>query len=577
MPYTLLPDEEQPRGFRLLDDAPAPKADPQIGQPEELSFAEKYIAPILDKLGGAAQRDTGAIGAVSRAVLNNGNARGSEVGRLAMGAADPGFAIAQIVANATGNGDAVNKGITDTEKKYQAARAEAGSTGFDPLRVGGAIGMSALIPGMAGAGSGVVRGAAIGAASGALEPVLDAGPKNLTSLVTGNEPKDFWKEKLKQVGIGAAGGAVLSPIMGALARVISPKASTDETVKLLQSEGVQPTIGQALGGIANRIEEKLTSLPIMGDRISAMRNKAIDQFNEAAINRSVAPIGERVKGFGQEAVAEAGDKLSAVYNDALKSVNHVGFDTPQFNAKFGELQDMATGLINGLDKKFDSTLKNVVLKRMSPNGSISGADLKKVDSELGQIAAKWQGSSTASEKEFGDAIKQLQAILKERVAEAHPDVAARLAAADKGWANLVRVEGAAGRAVNNEGRFTPAQLNGAIKAADRSTRDRATARGEALMQDLGNAGSRLGNRVADSGTPTRLAWGGGALAAGGLSPAIPGALIAGAGAYTPPVQNALRYLLTQRPDMAPAVANYLRQLASPAALAAGPLIAQGSQ
>lgn len=536
-------------GFRILDDGPA--ADPKIGQPEELTFAEKYLAPLLEKtgLGDAA----------------GGNVRGSAVGRLAMGAADPGVAIAQLAANAVGAGDSVNKGIKATEDQYQAARKEAGSSGFDPLRMVGQTGMSLMIPGATAAGSGILKGAATGAGFGALNPVTNGG-------------ENFWTDKAKETAIGAGTGAIASPLMGALARLVSPKASTNANLKLLQDEKVQPSIGQSLGGWANAAEEKLQSVPIVGDAIAAMRNRAREQFNNAAINRSQAPIGARVEGSGQKAIAEAGDNLSAAYNDALGSVDHVNFDTPNFNAQLGQLQDMATGLAPDLANKFDRTLSNVVLRKMSPNGSMAGADLKAVDSELGQLAGRFRGSSTASEQEFGDAVKQLQSILKQEVAVANPDVAQRLAAADKGWANLVRVEGAGKAAVNNEGVFTPAQLNGAIRGADQSVRDRATARGTALMQDLGNAGQQvLGNKVPDSGTTGRVFLGLGGLAAGAVHPGIPLALGAGAAAYAPPIQNFLRYLITQRPDQAPAVANYLRELARPATVAALPLLEQGNR
>lgn len=522
-------------------DAPAKKADPKIGQPEELSWAEKYLAPALENMFGT------------------DNIQGSVGGRFIHGAAKPGMAISQIAANLIpGAGEAMNQKVADYEKNYQAERAAAGSTGFDPVSELGAAAVTLLAPGLR-AGGLIRQGTTAGAVTGALEPVTQG---------------DFWGEKGKQVLVGGGTGAIAGPLMGALARVVSPKASVDEANKLLEAEGVQQSIGQALGGAANRLEEKMTSIPVLGDFIGSMRNRAIDQFNEAAINRSVAPIGQKVKGFGQDAVAEAGDKLSQAYQDALSGVNHVNFNTPNFNAKFGQLQQMVAapgGLTPALADKFDRILKDEVLRRMSPNGSIAGADLKTVDSTLGKLAAKWQKSSLTSETELGDALLQLKTILSDEVRTAVPDVAAKLKAADAGWANLVRVEGAAGRAVNSEGRFTPAQLNGAVKSADRSVRDRATARGEALMQDLASAGSRLGNHVADSGTVGRALVAGGGLLSGLLHPAIPAGIAAGSVAYTAPVQNFLRYLLTQRPDQAPVVAQYLRQLAAPAGVTAGAL------
>jgi hypothetical protein len=532
----------------------AVKKDPKVGKPEELSFAERYIAPLIDKTG---------LGDVA-----GGNVRGSAVGRLAMGAAAPGVAVAQLAANALSPLDnslasRVNQGISHTEKQYQDARAQAGSTGFDPLRAIGEAAMTALPLSKVGQGASLLKqGLMQGAASGALHPV------------TGGD--NFWIDKAKDVGIGAAAGGVAAPLVGALARVVSPRASVNPDLQLLRSEGVQPTVGQTLGGLANNLEEKAMSLPLVGDAIRNARGRAVADFNNAAINRAVEPIGQKVAGSGQEAVAQAGDALSNAYNTALSKVSHVNFDTPQFNQQLGQLQDMTQGLAAPLQQKFNHVFEQVVLRKMSPNGSILGADLKAVDSELGKMAGRYSGSSVASEQEFGDAVKQLQALVRGQVSQSNPQYAMAQAAADKGWANLVRVEGAAKSAINNEGVFTPAQLNSAVRGADTSVRDRASARGEALMQDLSNAGQKvLANRVPNSGTTDRallVASGAGAMAAPYVT--LPAAA-AGAAAYSRPVQNLLSAMIANRPQNAPAIANYLRRLMGPAVAVSAPSAQQG--
>lgn len=536
------------------DFAPQKQADPQLGSPQELTFAERYVAPALEKLG---------IGDIA-----GGNVRGSAVGRVAQGAADPGVALVQLGANAIGQGDSVNKAIQDEERKYQAARAEAGSTGFDPGRLAGNVGMTAFMAAASPAigplerAPALVKSAVQGAGFGALEPVTDGGDH-------------FFREKGKQVGTGAVAGGVTSAVGSGIARLISPNASTNEALQLLTNEGVQPTIGQTLGGVANSIEQKATSIPILGDAILAARRRAVGQFDNAAINRAMSPIGERVEGSGQAAVAEAGNKLSDAYEQALAKIPHVNFDTPEFNRDLGQLTTMTQSLSPDLAGKFEKTLDNVVLNRMSPNGSMLGDFVKKTDSELGQLAARYGRSSVASEQEFGDAVKQLQSLMRQQIGRSSPDARAALAAADKGYANLVRVEGAAKAAKNTEGVFTPAQYNTAIQTADNSVRKRAVARGEALGQDLGSAGqSVLGNRVPDSGTTGRAFLAGGAAASGFLEPTIPLSLLASSAAYTPMVQNALRALVMRRPDAAPKAANYLRRLASLAPYATVPAIEQ---
>lgn len=511
----------------------------------EPTWAEKYIAPLISNIAATHGVDLGN--------LAGGNVRGSWAGRLAQGAADPGVAAVQLGANAIGQGAGVNQAISNEEKQYQDARKGAGSTGFDPLRIAGNIAVTAPLGGVGGAAESTIgqiaKGATQGAGFGALQPVDDA------------EKTGFWGEKAKQAGIGAVGGAIAAPTFGAIARVISPNASVNPNLKMLTEEGVQPSIGQTLGGIANTLEEKLQSVPILGDAITAMRTRARDQFNNAAINRATAPIGVTIEGSGQEAVGNARKALSNAYDGALSKIQGVNFDTPEFNASLGQLQGMSEHLTPEMRAKFGKTLNDLVIGRMSPNGSMLGETMKGVDSELGQLASKYSGSSTASEQEFGDAVLQLKTLLNDQVKRSHPDVAPLIDAADKGWANLVRVQGASKAAMNNEGRFTPAQLNAAARTGDDSVRKSATAEGDALMQDLGNAGQQvLGNKYPDSGTIGRGLAGAAALGTGVINPAIPAALVGGAAAYQAPIQNFLRYLATQRPDVAPKVANKLREL-----------------
>ena len=524
------------------------KVDPKIGSPEELTLAEKFAARFLPQSLGDAP-----------------NLRGTLPYRVAQGMADPVVGAVQLGANLVGAGDSVNSRIAEVERQYQDARNAIGSEGFDAARMVGNIGATAPL-GPLGAARGAVgmaaRGALQGGVGAALQPVVEDG--------------DFWGTKGEQVMTGAGVGAVAGPLTGALARIVSPKASVNPNVRLLREEGIRPTVGQAAGGAMNTLEEKLQSVPILGDAIRSARGRALQDFNEAAINRATAPVGRSVKGSGQQAVSEAGDILSDAYESAISKIKGVNFDTPDFNASLANLQRLAGGLEPAHGSRFHKTLNDVVIGRMSPNGSMLGDTFKKVDSELGQLAARYGKSPMAGEQELADAVKELQRILREQVAKSSPEFSQAVKAADKGWANLVRVENAAGRAVNNEGVFTPGQLNMAVRGTDRSVRGRATARGDALMQDLANAGQQvIGNKYPDSGTAGRLLSGVGAIGSAAIHPAIPAALMAGAAAYAPPIQNFLVYLLTQRPDLAPRAAEMVRRLSGPAAVG-GAVLATGN-
>lgn len=409
---------------------------------------------------------------------------------------------------------------------------------LSPMNAIGGIAQAATLPGRIAAGAGT------GAVAGSLMP---------------NEGGA--DEKLQQLAFGGIGGAAVPVLFGAASRAVSPRASTNPDLQLLKEVGVKPTVGQSLGGRWNAAEEKLQSLPIMGDMITNARKNALEQFNRAAINRAAGKVGAQVDDVGQSGVKRAGDAISQAYDDALSSLKVVKFDG-QFQQDIGQLRGMAQALTPDMSRKFTKAMRDVLGGRTSPANGMTAETMKKVDSELGQMASRYGRSSVASEQELGDALKQLQALLREQVARNSPEASKAVKAADAGWANLVRVEGAAKAAKNADGVFTPAQLNMAIQNADNSVRKRAVARGTSLMQDLGNAGQNvLGNKVPNSGTFDRAALGAGGIASYAIDPLIPASLIGGGLMYTNPAQALLRGLVTARPKSAKSVAGLLNDAA----------------
>lgn len=446
----------------------------------------------------------------------------------------------------------VDQQVRQNEAAYQAKRGSEG--GFDGMRLLGNVlspanlSLSAGLPAAATLPGRVAVGAAGGAATSAFNPVTVEG--------------DYSTEKLKQIGLGGAFGAAVPMVTGAVGRVISPKASTNPDVQMLRQEGVTPTIGQALGGRFNALEEKAQSLPLMGDMISVARGKARDEFNSAAINRALAPINGKLssKGdIGQPAVAEAGDLIGAAYDRARAMLGNFQID-PASTTRFNALRQQAAFLPPKEKAAFQAVL-NEIATDVSPNGVIAADAFKRIDSKLGLEAAKFAGSQDAYQKSLGGLLQQFQQTLTDSAKKANPAAAEAFAKADKAYANLVRIEGASKAAMNSGGVFTPAQLASAVRGADRSVRDRATARGTALMQDLSGAGQNvLGNKVPDSGTAGRVALG--AATAGSavlLDPTFLGTMLGGAAMYTGPMRNLLSGAVAARPGLAQPVANALQQ------------------
>ena len=537
---------------------------------------------ILDQLN--AQNDSGPV--TDQAILSQLN--GADVtnnqpsgppltrtGKFLRGAMDPLDAGAQMISNALPTGavsavnefnnwladktgmvarvpeGGVNQMVADKEKSYQSSRVAAGESGIDAYRLAGnvasTIPLALSSPVAATLRGRVAVGAATGGAFGAAQPVTE-------------NQDQFWTEKAKQAGVGAAFGGAAPVVLSGAARLISPKASINPELQALRAEGVKPTIGQALGGKMAVAEEKLQSLPIVGDMINRARGQTLDTFNKASINRALKPIGASVDDIGQEGVKKAGDLLSQSYDDALSQVKNVKFDA-KFDVELMQLKSMASNLVPDMQKKFNKTLNDIVSGRMGPQRSMLGDVYKSVDSELGKQASRFGKSTAASEQELGDALSQLQNLLKQQMMRSNPQIAKELQASNSGWAQLVRIEQAAKAAHNNGGVFTPAQLNAAIRSSDDSVRGRAVSRGTALMQDFGSSAQKvLGSKYPDSGTAGRLALGTGAIGAGFINPAIPAGLVAGGSLYTRPVQNALVSMLADRPQSAVSLAKMVRQL-----------------
>ena len=356
----------------------------------------------------------------------------------------------------------------------------------------------------------------------------------------------------------------INMLLKPVASVISPTVSPQ--IQALMKEGIVPTVGQILGGGYKRAEEGLTSIPVLGDYIKSAQNRAMQNVNTAAFNRALSPIGESLpKGVvGREAVEFASSKLDDAYGKLLPKMT-VLQDAP-FQTEISNLKNMVQS--GSIDSKavtfFNNWIDSNVLNKFQGQNAVTGQTLKQVQSDLRETINRLGASTDADQRLIGDALKEAQDQVRQLVTRSNPQFAKELKAIDTGYANFKRVERAAAGLGAEEGLFSPAQLQSAVKALDKSKDKSKFAKGEALMQDLSeSAKTALGNKVPDSGTPFRslmaaLAGGVGAGAVG--FPAVASALSGLAASpllYSKTGQNALATLMTKRPDFANALAAQL--------------------
>ena len=507
----------------------------------DLPAYDRFIKGLKDPVDAAAQLltralPTGAVNAVNNATaaVNNTPVIGPITKALGMVPA---------------TNEQINQDITKSNQDYDAARKAQGGQGFDAYRLLGNIAVNAplayVAPNPASFTGAIASGATTGAAGGALTPVNNA-----------KAGDDFWTQKLEQLGLGALTGGATAAGGKVIQKMLQP-TNVNPDVQLLMSKGVTPTPGQILGRTAASTEEKLTSIPGLGDAIKAGQRRAIDQLNVAAYNDALAPIGQKVTGqqIGREGVEGVQQKISDAYTNLLPKL------TFQIDGQLGQdinrIAASAQNLPPEQANQFTTILQNKIGSQISPNGTMSGETFKTVESELTRLKGRLGADPSAFNKELGDHVGQIQTALRDSLERTNPQFASELQDINLAYAKFARVRDAASRVGNENGIFTPAQLQSAVRAGDKSAGKGKFATGNALMQDLSEAGKNvLGSKYPNSGTPGRMLAT--LMAGGGLGYVSPTALGTGllmSSAYSPTGQRIAAGLLAgQRPQAVRALA-----------------------
>lgn len=374
-------------------------------------------------------------------------------------------------------------------------------------------------------------------------------------------------ERAKAAALGAGGGAFgagVSKAMQATAPItVNPNAG------ILAREGIGLTPGQNAGGFLKNIEDKMTSIPGVGNVIDAARRRGVEDFNRAAIRRVTTPLEAagipiQANGVGHDAVAALRTGLGQAYDDVLSRSSANALE-PQFVQQMANLRQMVSALPQRERDAFDAIINRQLGQRMAPNGMVNAENLQAVKSGLGQEVSNFGTSTDAYQRQLGQALRQADEEFRQLVSRANPQNASDLRAIDTAYANFKRIQRAAAGVGTEEGVFTPAQLHNAVKAMDRSKDKRAFSEGNALMQDLTSAGkATLPSKVPDSGTAGRLmsnmfSLSGLLSTVPGLAAAVPAylaysrpgsaAINAGVNNIAKPTTESIRSLLANNPNL----------------------------
>lgn len=377
-------------------------------------------------------------------------------------------------------------------------------------------------------------------------------------------------EVVRDAAYGAAGGKIGSSVVGGLGKALT--GVTGDALTLAQ-KGIPLTVGRILGDRASKIEDSLTSAPLIGDFVRNAQRRSLEGANRAAFEDTLAHIGETLPkeiNVGRDAYNYTKQTLSDAYDDVLSPLL-LTKDAP-WTAALGATKASLAKIGNpSVRKEALDTIKTEVLARFDKAGKMTGEEMKAAQEALtGHIndlsrGTKWQ-------RDTAGILKGLKGDLEGLVGRVDPAAGQRLAKVNKAYSFLKPLEDAAAKPSSKDGIFTiPRLAMGAAKGKSKAT----LAGGKAPHQTLADAARILPSSVPDSGSAPRIFTGAGLTgllgAFGGNLPVIGPAALPAAGLfggaaslYTRGGQKLLTDLASRRPQVARVAGKNVQRLAAPA-------------
>jgi len=435
----------------------------------------------------------------------------------------------------------VDEMVRAEEAAYQQQRAAQGGAGFDVGRLGGniinpaniAVGLRATQLARAGGLTNVGAGAAAGAATGALQPVVG---------------EEFAGEKASQIGLGAVGGAVGEKVAAGVGRVAKPLVSKAE--QTMRDLGIVPTPGQVLGGRFKSAEEFAQNLPLIGSQIENARQKTIFNFNKGVINKALNKVGTQLPDdvVGRDAVAFATDEVSKKYDDVLSKITF----KLDFKTTSGILGSLSKANLPspGQRETVQEVVNNIMLSKFPANSQLTGTNIKAIESDLRKEALNYLNSASANDRQIGEALQGVLGVFKKEIGYQNPKLTPELRRIDSAYGDLAIMKIAAANSGAENGVFSPKQYQVAVRQADLSRKKARFAEGRARGQVDADAALKILGEDAKSTLEGRLAAqvGGGIYTLSNPAVGIPTALGI-SGVYSPLGLQVSDLLLRSRPEI----------------------------
>lgn len=365
---------------------------------------------------------------------------------------------------------------------------------FDGARLTGQV--------LSGLAAPLVRGLPALAAEGALFNTA------MPTEVDPSQGETYWGETAEDAIVGATGGLAAKGAQEVGSHIVNQYGRP--ALQRIRDAGVEPTVGQSIGGAAGTFEEAASSIPFMGALFSAPRGRALDEWQLSVLNQVVSPVGGKVTETGTQGVSQASKLIGEAYDEAMEAMPTMAI-TPNVSAALADATGQAIdlGMNEAAERQFKNIMNKVVYSRMPKEvtervgpsqtrnfDEITAENLKKVESEL---TAKINAKNV--DPQLKQALTIMRGAIREQAGLQSQSYRDLIEGADYAYAMFKRVTKAQNADVNDS--FTPAQLH---RAATRSASENVAARGDALMQAEASAAQDvLGNTLNNSGSAERLA------------------------------------------------------------------------
>lgn len=313
----------------------------------------------------------------------------------------------------------------------------------------------------------------------------------------------------KQAALGAG--------LGTLGHVVGGIVRPTEAAKVLLDKGVALTPGQAagVGSTINRVENWAASNPLASTAIHGAQRRAVEDANVGAAQVVAQQVNQSIK-LGRpprEAIEQTREVISNAYDSALQGVS-----IPLAGAA-NAFKDMLPAIgknhpmvpteeITKAGKYIDGRFRGMWDQGVR---DLSGAQIKQIDSEIGQHIRDLSRSTNAADKTAVPLWRDLQEEVRDRIVKSvPPEQGQQLSRANAAYRELLALEKSM---LPGADAFTPRKLRATLEKMNN---------GRVPNSELGRFATAmqqtLPNTVPNSGTAERL-----------MANALPAVLMGGGG------------------------------------------------